>query len=357
MTTRRDPERLLSAYLADGMEVLSDRVVGSILDEVHVTRQRPGYARWSRRSTVRRALAAAAAVTVVVLGGAFYLGQRGRPGVAGPSATPVASPGQSHAAVVIPSGTPSTTPSATPIAWSAARLAEDWPAPVRLEPAGGAPLVPIFLSGDQRGGLFDDPTGDTGSPTYPWVDIHSVGFGRNTSVLIWVPAAPGVNPTDQWIAYGVVVDDNGDGIADRRFGMDNIPGTTTDWRRHRAWITDLHTGRTVSSVRNAVDYTVLPDGTILTAMVGDTFFGAVFPFGRADASTSPGCLAGAEVEFGGGDTTGGGSSSGMMPKRYYAWASVIVDGRVAATDYAPDAGWLHPSASAPKTEEPAPTPC
>ena len=25
---------------------------------------------------------------------------------------------------------------------------------------------------------------------------------------------------------------------------------------------------------------------------------------------------------------------------FYAWASVIVDGRVVATDYAPDAGWL-----------------
>ena len=36
-----------------------------------------------------------------------------------------------------------------------------------------------------------------------------------------------------------------------------------------------------------------------------------------------------------------------MPKRFYAWASVIVDGRVVATDYAPDAGWLHPSSKAP----------
>jgi hypothetical protein len=30
----------------------------------------------------------------------------------------------------------------------------------------------------------------------------------------------------------------------------------------------------------------------------------------------------------------------------YAWASVIVNGRVAATDYAPDAGWLLPSPGA-----------
>ena len=35
-----------------------------------------------------------------------------------------------------------------------------------------------------------------------------------------------------------------------------------------------------------------------------------------------------------------------MPKRFYAWASVIQDGRVVATDYAPDDGWLAPSADA-----------
>ncbi len=45
MTKPRDPEALLSAYLADGMEVLPDRVVDSVLDEVHRTRQRPCSAR------------------------------------------------------------------------------------------------------------------------------------------------------------------------------------------------------------------------------------------------------------------------------------------------------------------------
>ena len=32
MKQRRDPEALLSAYLAEGMEVLPDRVADSILD-------------------------------------------------------------------------------------------------------------------------------------------------------------------------------------------------------------------------------------------------------------------------------------------------------------------------------------
>ena len=33
-----------------------------------------------------------------------------------------------------------------------------------------------------------------------------------------------------------------------------------------------------------------------------------------------------------------------LPTRLYAWASMIEDGRVVATDYAPDTGWLEVSA-------------
>ena len=38
MTKPRDPDALLSAYLAVGMEVLPDRVVDSVLDEGHLDR-------------------------------------------------------------------------------------------------------------------------------------------------------------------------------------------------------------------------------------------------------------------------------------------------------------------------------
>jgi hypothetical protein len=37
---------------------------------------------------------------------------------------------------------------------------------------------------------------------------------------------------------------------------------------------------------------------------------------------------------------------GGLPHRFYAWASVIKDGRVVATDYAPDVGWLDPALEA-----------
>ncbi len=83
MTKPRDPEALLSAYLADGMEVLSDRVVDSVLDEVHRTRQRAVFGPWRTASMSRTALGAAAVVAVLALGGAFFVIQRGQPAVGG----------------------------------------------------------------------------------------------------------------------------------------------------------------------------------------------------------------------------------------------------------------------------------
>ena len=53
MTKPRDPEALLTAYLAGGMEVLPDRVVDAVLDEVHRTSQRAGLGPWRTRLHVQ----------------------------------------------------------------------------------------------------------------------------------------------------------------------------------------------------------------------------------------------------------------------------------------------------------------
>jgi hypothetical protein len=334
MTTPRDAETLLSAYLADGMEVLPDRVVDSVLDEIHQTRQRAGFRSWRTRSMFATAFGAAAAIAVIVVGGAFYFGQRGLPAVGGPSPTPVASSG---AASVAPTAAPS--PTATPITWTQASLKQDWPAPVRAEPAGKPIDVPILLKvvvhgtncpGDcsysSTSGDLADATGDTGSAAFPWTDIKDVTFCGDTGTCLsirFVSNAPvGVDPSQQWFAYGVVVDTDGDGVADWRYGIDNepvgTPGSGSPPRRW--WRTNLHTGRTEWK----------PTGE----------FGVGLPFfwGNHDEQTG-----GSGLSFGG-DTTRG--VTGGVPKRFYAWASVIQDGRVVATDYAPDAGWLVPSADA-----------
>jgi hypothetical protein len=90
MTTPRDPDALLAAFLADGMEVLPDRVVDAVLDEVHRTRQRAVFGPWRTQPMVKRALGVAAVFAVLVLGGSFFLFQRSQPAivVGGPSPTP-----------------------------------------------------------------------------------------------------------------------------------------------------------------------------------------------------------------------------------------------------------------------------
>ena len=52
---------------------------------------------------------------------------------------------------------------------------------------------------------------------------------------------------------------------------------------------------------------------------------------------------GGPLWFFGGRSTPNGYVGGPPSGNYYVWASVIEDGRVVATDYAPDLGWLDPS--------------
>jgi hypothetical protein len=282
-----------------------------------------------RPTSNRWAIAAAAVIAVLLVGGAIFLIQRGQPSIGGPGPTPSADPSQ-HA-VVAPSAGPTASPSPTPtpILWTQASLHEDWPAPVRAEPAGGAIVQPILhdVSVIDGGSSFEsgrhrDPSGDTGSDAYPWIDIQELDFCQPTCLRISVATnvAPEVEPSEQWIAYGIVWDDDRDGIADRRFGVDNKPVTATSEFTHRAWLTDLNTGRTESLERGY-------------GGLGEFFVEAMFPPGRGGD--------GAWLDFGG-EVAGGGTVGGLPNSPFYAWTSVIVDGRVVATDYAPDVGWLEP---------------
>jgi hypothetical protein len=280
--------------------------------------------RWLGFTFDRRAWAIVLALGLLValLGGALLVGARLVPPTLLDSRIPVR-PSQGQPAVVAPSPTPTATPipspTPTPLLWTEASLEEDWPAPVRREPDGSAIVVPI------KAAPLQDSLGDVASDNYPWVDIRKVhGGGSDITIDLASNLPPRVPPTEQWIAYGVVVDDDRDGIADRRFGIDNIPGTAPGKDQHRAWITDLHTGRTVSAVGGPYGY------------VGETLFDTFFPGEWSGI--------GAFLNFGG-DTAGGGFHGGLVDP-FYAWASVIVDGRVVATDYAPDVGWLDPSQKA-----------
>ena len=343
MTKPRNPDALLSAFLADGMEVLPDRVVDSVLVEIHRTRRRAVFGPWRTAPRLGSALGAAAVIVVLVIGGAFFVSQRNQPAVVGPEQTPSPSPSPSQpAAVVGPSATtaptPNPTPTVEPLQWTEAGLDQDWPAPVRTEPAGGAMVVPLG-----KDGVAADPAGDTGSDGFPWVDIREVS---NNRINLVSNGTPDVHPTEQWIAYGFVFDVDGDGVPDRRIGIDNAPRTVEGQHQGRDWVTDLHTGRTLLSISDFVGE--IHDGKDSSPVWMDVEF------------PDPADNAGARFEIWGGATYGG-----TLGRPFYAWASVIQDGRVVATDYAPDVGWLvsnrhadtTTSGSTPQVEgSPGPTP-
>ena len=239
-----------------------------------------------------------------------------------PSPTPTALPGPSDCAV------PSSDPSEPigPLAWTPESLKEDWPAPVRPEPTGGGSVQPMPLT-------HFDPTGDTGSDVFPCVDIRAVIADTSDVKLKLVSNQPPVvDPAELWIAYGVVIDDDRDGVPDWRYGTDNmpvdaVPGFGKGDSPNRGWRTKLHTGQTDAGPEHSEKVrSAYGEGTALGRGPD-----AGYPNG-SDAS----------FVFGGAfETTQGSSSWGFeLDMPFYTWASVIVDGRVVATDYAPDAGWL-----------------
>jgi hypothetical protein len=309
----------------------------SLRDEIENLRSIPAATPVRRRSARPPMMLLAAALVTLALvaagvGGAL-LRERKEPRqdlslIASPSpSTALSSPSKL--------ASPSPSPTAVPITWTPASLNEDWPGLVRSEPTGRPIVVPILWKSVVTGtcpdcsytdtyGHLVDPTGDDGSDALPWADIKDVTFcGICVKIRFASDQPDGLDASQQWIAYGLVVDTDGDGVADWRYGLDNgrSPGDPGSSPR-RWWRTDLHTGRTESTVNVAL------------------WEGGHGPFwGNHGSHTGASGLS-----FGGDFTVVG--RRGAVPKRFYVWASVIEDGRVVATDYAPDAGWLVPSAAA-----------
>lgn len=90
MTDKRELDRLLGAFFADGTDELADRVIDAALDQIDHTRQRRAL-RMPRRfptMTMPIRLAAATVIAALAVGGAFYLLKPGQPAVGGPSPAP-----------------------------------------------------------------------------------------------------------------------------------------------------------------------------------------------------------------------------------------------------------------------------
>ncbi len=309
MTDQRELDRLLDAFFVEGTDELADRVIESALEQIDHTPQRRGIRAPLRFAMMKMATRVAAAVVIGVLavGGTLYLIRPSQPAFGGPRSA----------------GSGDTTVALT---WTRSSLDQDWPVPIPVEPVGDAVVVPLV---DADLGQYTDPMGDIGSTDLPWLDIEKVRLSGGSPAttrhgVIWTATVdlaadipmPVADPADRWIAYGLVLDTNGDGAPDVRLGMDNMPVTVEPG--HRAWRTDLDTGRTMSAAGG-------PYG-----LVGDRYVDTFVP----------GESSGNVAEF----------SVGLRPDeptfRFYAWASMIEDGRVVATDYAPDLGWLEPAPDA-----------
>ncbi len=181
MTTDRDLDRIVRAWLADGPEELSDRVIDAAVDQVHLTRQRRTFGvpwRLPTMTTPAR-IATAAVIGVLVFGGTLlFFGRPGQPAVGGAAATPSAS--------VAPTTAPSAAATTIPI-----------------------PALTQVITSSRHGYSVTVPSDWTFTPaTAPWttgIDIlaDDPGLDRigNAEVTLAIASQPlsGQSPSD-WLA-------------------------------------------------------------------------------------------------------------------------------------------------------------
>jgi hypothetical protein len=163
---------------------------------------------------------------------------------------------------------------------------------------------------------------DTHDASVDWVDVKRVRFYTfgyndgsvqpNWSIeLVAKPPLPADREPGLLIAYGLVLDTTGDGVADYLIGIDNDAPERGDFH---VWVTDLATGETDEQIGPPyglpIDFSHPDERGSGRTMV---FF---FLPGSAPADLNPETV------------------------RFYAWASTTSDGEVFASDYAPDTGWL-----------------
>lgn len=161
-----------------------------------------------------------------------------------------------------------------------------------------------------------------------WVDVKRVVFHEHfqpdwdIELAAKPPLARGLE-SGQLIAYGLVLDTNGDSVADYVVGIDNDAPKRGDFH---VWVTDLATGETDEQIGP-------PYGYPIEFSHPDEQEGGTFGFGIEPDQEPP------NMAF----TFIGGSEPpdlNLETVRWYAWAYATRDGEVFAWDYAPDYGWL-----------------
>lgn len=154
-----------------------------------------------------------------------------------------------------------------------------------------------------------------------WVDVERV-FTQESSDGYWVielaakpPPTAGLEP-GLLIAYGLVLDTTGDGVADYLVGIDNDAPQRGDFH---VWVTDLATGETDEQIGGPYGYPIEfthPDEWRSGDGPGPPHMTFTFLNGSGPSDLDPDSV------------------------RFYAWASATRNGEVVARDYAPDTGWM-----------------
>ena len=195
--------------------------------------------------------------------------------------------------------------------------ADDAPSPPPETPTP-TPLIwsPVLERGAlavHRGRTWQDPR----DVPVEWVDVTRArfyySFGQpNWSIELAAKPPPAARrEPGLLIAYGLVLDTTGDGVADYVIGIDNDAPEQGDFH---VWVTDLTTGETDEQIGPPYGFPIEfshPD----EKGSGPTMYFTFLP-GWAPEDLDP------------------------QTVRFYAWAAASNGDEVFARDYAPDAGWL-----------------
>ena len=183
------------------------------------------------------------------------------------------------------------------------------------------PPGPVREPSDVVQGIGSEWKDDPDDASEVWADIEvveyqSAGQPHWYIVLEGAPPHPAEVEEGVLIAYGLVLDTNGDGAADHVIGIDNDAPVPGDFH---VWVTDLATGDTIDQIGPP--------------------YGLPVEFGHPSEEQPP--------DIGGSPTMvftflRGTAPAGLDPAtvRFYAWTSASRDGVVFAEDYAPDTGWI-----------------
>ena len=253
MTTPRDPDRLIHAFVREGAEQLDDQVYDVVRADIEQKRQRVVIGPW-RVPTVSKLLPiglGAAAVIAVLLVGSRFIGSPSS-NVGGPASQPPASAAPSEApASAAPSpisSPPLSQAFASTVNGISVSYPEGWIVRAATEPWTDRPGVPQYLhpgydvlEDPQTENLFlyitSQPIGD--SAPEDWVAASLAGWGCPTTEPIAVDGATGLIGADTCHIVAVTTAGRGYwiGLYTPYSGVGEV--TPADFSYDRAWFEDV----------------------------------------------------------------------------------------------------------------------